>query len=240
MVSVDFNFYGVVMRRADRLLQIVQVLRRRGAMTTAKVLAEELEVVPRTIYRDVAALQSAGVPIDGEAGVGYLLRPGYDLPPMMFSSEEMEAIVLGARMVIDRGDKALSRAAENVLAKIQAVVPKKAADQMWRASLLVPHPLEDGVSFGPHVPIIRQAIRNSQKIQISYIDLKGRESTRTVWPLGLYLYSHVTLLCTWCEERLSFRAFRSERISKCNMLDTNFDAQNGVLMKSFLAAFIKA
>ena len=227
------------MRRADRLLQIVQVLRRRGATTTARQLAEELEVAPRTIYRDVAALQCAGVPIDGEAGVGYLLRPGYDLPPMMFSTEELEAIVLGASMVVDRGDEALSLAAENVLAKIQAVVPKKASDQMWRASLLVPHPLEAGVSFGPHLPAVRQAIRNCQKILISYTDLSNRASTRTVWPLGLYLYSHVTLVCTWCEERQDFRAFRSERIGECDVLDTRFDSQNGALMKHFLATFAK-
>jgi predicted DNA-binding transcriptional regulator YafY len=188
------------MRRADRLLQIVQILRRRGATTTAKILAEELEVVPRTIYRDVIALQSSGVPIDGEAGVGYVLRPGYDLPPLMFGSDEIEAIVLGVRMVIERGDNTLSLAAENVLAKIQAVVPKRESDQMWRASLLVPHSLEAGVSFGPHLPAIRYAIRNCRKMRIAYTDLNSRESTRTVWPLGLYLYSHVTLVCTWCEE----------------------------------------
>ena len=227
------------MRKADRLLQIVQVLRRRGATTTARELAQELEVVPRTIYRDVAALQCAGVPIDGEAGVGYLLRPGYDLPPMMFSSDEMQAIVLGARMVMDRGDEALSLAAENVLAKVQAVVPKKASDQMWRASLLVPHPLDEGVGFGPHLPVIRQAIRDCQKIRIGYTDLGERTSTRTVWPLGLYLYSHVTLVCTWCEERQNFRAFRSERIAACEMLEDTFDPRNGALMKGFLAAFAK-
>ena len=227
------------MRRADRLLQIVQVLRRRAAATTAQTLAEELEVAPRTIYRDVAALQSTGVPIDGEAGVGYVLRPGYDLPPMMFTADEIEAIVLGARMVVDRGDEALSLAAENVLAKIRTVIPKIAADQMWKASLLVPHPLENGVSFGVHLTAVRQAIRNSQKILIEYTDQSKRVSTRVVWPLGLYLFSHVTLVCAWCEDRHDFRSIRAERISKCTILDTRFDGKNGALMQSFLLTFVK-
>lgn len=127
------------MRKADRLLQIIQVLRRRRVPTTAEQLAEELEVTPRTIYRDVAALQASRVPIEGQAGMGYMLRPGYDLPPLMFGAEELEAVALGARMVADRGDPELARAAENVLAKVSAVLPDRLADQMWRAALMVPH-----------------------------------------------------------------------------------------------------
>ena len=228
------------MRRADRLLLIVQALRRRAAATTAKMLAEELEVGLRTIYRDIAALQSTGVPIDGEAGVGYVLRPGYDLPPMMFTADEIEAVVLGTRMVVERGNKSLAFAAENVLAKIRTVVPKMAADQMWKAALLVPHPLEEGVTFGAHVANVRQAIRDSLKLRIEYADQSNRTSTRIVWPLGLYLFSHVTLVCTWCEEREDFRSFRSERIRKCDILKDRFDGKNGALMKSFLLAFAKS
>lgn len=118
------------MRRADRLLQIVQILRRRGRPTTAAALAEELEVQPRTIYRDMVALQAARVPVEGEAGVGYVLKPGYDLPPMMFTADEIEAVVLGARMVIERGDPELGRAAKDVLAKVESIVPRALADQM--------------------------------------------------------------------------------------------------------------
>jgi predicted DNA-binding transcriptional regulator YafY len=225
------------MRRADRLLQIVQVLRRRSAPTTALQLAIELEVSPRTIYRDIVDLQASRVPVDGEAGVGYVLRPGYDLPPLMFSAEELDAIVLGVNMVIERGDAGLARAATDVLAKVRAVVPREASDEMWRAGLLVPHPLETGVGFGEFVPAIRQAVRQHRKLQIGYVDLKGRQSKRTIWPLGLYLYSYVTIVCTWCEARDDYRAFRSERIRSCELLAATFDPKNGALMRECVARF---
>lgn len=226
------------MRRADRLLQIVQILRRRPRTpTTALALAEELEVAPRTIYRDILALQSARVPIDGEAGVGYRLQPGYDLPPLMFNADEIEAITLGATMVIERGDPDLANAARDVLAKIQTVLPKRAADQLWKAALLVPHRLPEGVSFGAHLPSIRKAIRDHRKLRIDYSDAKDRVTSRTIWPLGLYLFSHVTLLCAWCETRKDYRAFRSERIHACEPYRDTFDPKNGALMKEFLARF---
>lgn len=224
-------------RRADRLLQIVQVLRRRKAPTTARALAAELEVAPRTIYRDIVALQAAQVPIDGEAGVGYVLRPGYDLPPLMFSADELEAVVLGVRMVFARCDPELARAAMNVLAKVEAVVPNEA--QMWRATLLVPHPLPGEIDFGAHVPAIRQAIRRNVKLQIDYADETGQATTRTIWPLGLYLFSHRTLVCAWCELRADYRAFRPERITSCTALEARFDAKNGALMAEFLKNFAR-
>lgn len=222
------------MRRADRLLQIVQILRRHRRPVTAAALAEELEVASRTVYRDIVALQAARVPIEGEAGVGYVLRPGYDLPPMMFTAEEVEALVLGTRMVIGRGDPDLARAARDVLAKVETVVPRTAADRMWKAALLVPHRLEDGVSFGRFVPVIRRAIRDNRKLRISYVDGKAAPTSRTVWPLGLYLFSHVTLVCTWCELRGGYRAFRSERICGCEVLADGFDPKGGALMNAFL------
>lgn len=225
------------MRRADRLLQIVQVLRRRSGPSTARQLADELEVVPRTIYRDIAALQGAGVPIDGEPGVGYILRSGYDLPPLMFTSDEVEAVVLGARMVVERGDPDLSQAAEDVLAKITAVLPQAASDQMWRGTLLIPHRLEPGVHFGEHIGAIRRAVRGSRKLNITYGDGRGKQTDRTIWPLGMYLYSHVTLVCAWCELREGYRAFRSDRITACMPLDERFDARGGALLRQFLDDF---
>jgi predicted DNA-binding transcriptional regulator YafY len=225
------------MRRADRMLQIVQALRRSSAPTTAKQLADELEVVPRTIYRDISALQASRVPIDGEAGVGYMLSPGYDLPPMMFSIEEIEAVTLGLRMVIERGDRELARGAKDVLAKIEAVVPNDIADQMWKSMLLVPYPLNPEVCFGQFLPVIRTAIRESRKLHIHYADAEAKGTERTIWPLGLYLYSHVTLVCAWCEQRDDFRAFRSERIQSCEVPGVRFDGRNGGLMSEFLVGF---
>lgn len=227
----------VPMRRADRMLQIVQILRRRGRSATAALLAEELEVGVRTIYRDIAALQAARVPIEGEAGVGYVLNAGYDLPPMMFTAEETEAVVLGARMVMERGDAGLARAAADVLAKVESVLPQSLAAGLWKAALLVPHSLETGISFGEHVPAIRRAIRENRKLAIAYQDAKDELTTRTVWPLGLYLFSHVTLVCAWCELRNDYRAFRSERIKTCETLTVGFDPKGGTLMREFLAAF---
>jgi predicted DNA-binding transcriptional regulator YafY len=200
------------------------------------MLAEELEVVPRTIYRDIATLQAGRVPIDGEAGVGYFLRPGYDLPPLMLNTEEIEAITLGARMVIERGDPSLSKAAADVLAKVRAVLPNEASAELWKASLLVPHSLEDAVDLGPYLPQLRMAIRGNRKLGITYIDGSQQVTERTIWPLGLYLYSHVTLVCAWCELRNGYRAFRSDRISTCTVLHQSFDPQNGRLLRAYFEA----
>ena len=225
------------MRRADRLLQIVQILRRSNRPMTAATLASELEVVPRTIYRDIVALQASRVPIEGEVGIGYVLRGGYDLPPLMFNSAEIDAIVLGLAMVVERSDAELARGAEDALAKVKAVVPPDVLHHIRVAKLLVPHPLEDGVSFGEHVPLIRAAIRESRKLRIDYQDAKGSPTARTIWPLGLYLFSHVTMIGAWCEVRGDYRAFRAERVKGCRPLDERFNGRNGAMMAEFVARF---
>lgn len=222
------------MRRADRLLQIVQILRRRREPTTAKSIADELEVVPRTVYRDIADLQASRVPIEGEPGHGYRLRRGYDLPPLMFDAQELEAIVLGSQMVADRGDPLLARAAQDVLGKISTVLPDRLADGMWRTGLLLPHRPQEASAFGPHLPVIRQAVRDHSKLQVNYRDGNGRASSRIVWPLGLYFYSHVTIVCTWCELRAGFRALRADRIRSCKIASEKFDPEEGALFKRFV------
>jgi predicted DNA-binding transcriptional regulator YafY len=152
VVSVDPGFTQlfeeITVRRADRLLKIVQILRRRRRPTTAGSIADELGVVARTIYRDIADLQAAQVPIEGELGVGYVLCKGYDLPPLMFDEDELEAIALGVRMVADRGDPMLARAAQDVLAKVSAVLPSRLSETMWRTGLLVPHRPQEASAFG--------------------------------------------------------------------------------------------
>ena len=222
------------MRRADRLLQIIQILRRqRRRPTTADAIAVELEVNPRTIYRDISVLQASRVPIEGQAGVGYILRGGYDLPPLMFAPEELEAIVLGARMVADRGDPDLARAAADVLAKVGTVLPAGTADQLWRASLLVPHRSAEASAFGVHLPLIRRSIRQNRKLELAYKDAQEVTSQRVVWPLGLYFFSHVTLVCTWCELRSDFRALRADRILMCEMSGGHFNPRQGALLRAF-------
>jgi predicted DNA-binding transcriptional regulator YafY len=223
------------MRRADRLLNLIQILRRHRLPVTAQRLAEELEVSRRTVYRDVADLQASRVPIDGEAGVGYLLRPGYDLPPLMFSVEEIEAIVLGLRLVVDRGDPALVHAAADVMTKVSAVVPSQLASAIQRSALLVPARAPEAADFGRNLHELRLAVRDQQKLKISYTDEAGRPTERLVWPLAIFLYTHVTLLCAWCELRADYRMFRSDRIHDLGPTGERFDGRNGNLLKDYLS-----
>ena len=226
------------MRRADRLLQIVQILRRRRQPTNASLIADELGVVPRTIYRDIVALQAAQVPIVGERGIGYVLRKGYDLPPLMFDAQELEVIVLGAQMVAARGDAALIKASEDVIAKVQAVLPNRLLNEFWRAELLVPHRPENAETSGLHLPTVRCAVRGNNKLLLDYCDGYERKSVRRVWPLGMYFYSHVTIICAWCELRGGYRAFRTDRITECRIENETFDPQNGRLFEAFMKNWV--
>lgn len=196
------------MRRADRLLMIVQILRRTRGPVAASRIAEELEVSLRTLYRDMAALESTGVPIRGEAGVGYVLEPGYDLPPLMFSVEELEALVLGARMVDARGDEALARTARDALAKIAAVVPKNLSDRLIDAPLFAPN-----FDFEPpDTRVLREAMRREEALAIAYLDLSEKRTTRTVWPVCLSFFADAVVMVAWCTLRGDFRTFRVDRI----------------------------
>lgn len=222
------------MRRADRLLQIVQALRRRRGPVTAQALAEELEVGRRTIYRDIAELQGLRVPIEGEAGLGYILRPGYDLPPLMFTVEEIEAIVLGARLARDRGDPALAKAAEDVLAKVGAMLPAPLAASLERSALLVPTRSPEEAAFGPHLPELRRAVREHAKLRMGYVAEDGTTTQRVVWPLALFFYSHVALVGAWCELRGDHRMFRSDRIGPLEPTGERFKPRNGALLDELL------
>lgn len=221
------------MRRADRLFDIIQLLRSASAPVTARAIADALEVVPRTIYRDIAALQAARVPIDGAAGVGYILRAGYDLPPLMFDSDEIEAIVVGARLIAARGDADLAAAAANVLAKISTIMPPTLAAQMAGVALSVPNCARPAVVAEPHGAAIRSAIRTTSKLKISYCDGKRAATTRTIWPLGLAYFVDATLIAAWCELRTGFRAFRVDRIEQCTILADHYDGRSGALLEDY-------
>jgi predicted DNA-binding transcriptional regulator YafY len=226
------------MRRADRLLLIVQALRRRRGPVTAQALADELEVSRRTVYRDVADLQAARVPIEGEAGVGYVLRPGYDLPPLMFTVEEVEAIVLGVRLARARGaggsDAGLAQAADDVLAKVAAVLPRPMAAALERSALLVPSRTGEEATFGPHMAVLRQGVRERARLRIGYSDAAGAVTERVVWPLALLFYSHVTLLGAWCELRAGYRFFRTDRIKGLEATGQCFDTRNGAMLEEMM------
>jgi predicted DNA-binding transcriptional regulator YafY len=222
------------MRRADRLLQIVQFMRRHKGAVTARMIADELEVVERTVYRDIASLQSTGVPIEGAAGVGYVLADGYDLPPLMFTAAEIDAIILGTRLVAQRGDADIGKAAADVLAKISTVVPLRIREQIRQSAMLVPPFQREHKAQEHFLPDIREAIRGFSKAEISYRDEKGAETARTIWPLGLAYFERVTLICAWCELRQDYRGFRIDRVSACTIRETSFNPKNGALLRAFL------
>ncbi len=219
------------MRRADRLFQIIQILRR-GQLTTARALADELEVSNRTIYRDIADLIGSGVPVEGAAGAGYLLRSGYDLPPLMFSPIELEALVLGARIVASWADPELGRAAHDVLAKVEAVLPETLRTRFDKTPLLAPG---DHFEAPRKVDLaaLRRMIRERRKLDLDYCDAAGRPTRRRVWPLGLFFYGPVWLLAGWCELRQDFRMFRVDRMADAALLDLPFDPVPGRTLEDF-------
>lgn len=222
------------MRRADRLFDIIQSLRAAGRPMTAAELADSLEVTARTIYRDIAALQASRVPIEGAAGLGYVLRRGFDLPPLMFTGDEADAIAIGVRLLRRLRDPKLQNAADRVLGKLAAVVPGPLQPHLVAAPVYVSDgnaPAVIGIDFAA----LRSAIHDSRKIAIVYGDQEGRQSLRTIWPLVMAYYVDVTLLGAWCELRSDFRNFRVDRILDSRVLDERFPADKNKLVAEWLA-----
>ncbi|MDE2384773.1 MAG: YafY family transcriptional regulator [Alphaproteobacteria bacterium] len=200
------------MRRADRLLRIIQLLRRHRRPVTGQRMAEELEVSLRTLYRDIADLVTEGVPIRGEAGVGYVLGEGYDLPPLMFKSDELEAIMLGLSWVKGRADAALRLAADDAVAKIGTVLPEALRPFFYDAPLITPPKFnvpEDKVDVGA----LRRAIRSQSKVAIDYADEFGAVTSRVIWPIAISFFDAQRIVVAWCELRQGFRHFRTDRIN---------------------------
>ena len=222
------------MRRSDRLFDIIQRLRTASRPTTAATLAAELEVTPRTVYRDIATLQARRVPIEGAAGVGYVLRKGFDLPPLNFTIDEIEAIAVGARLVHRLKDPKLREAAQSVLGKVTAVVPERLRPHIADAPIYV-SPGMTAEAEGADLAEVRAAIRDSAKLYISYADEQGRRTNRTIWPIAMAYYVDVTLVGAWCELRADYRNFRVERIVSSRVLDERFDQDNGRLFREWSA-----
>ncbi len=221
------------MRRADRLFQIVQYLRG-GRLLTARTLGQRLEVSERTIYRDIADLQASGVPIDGEAGVGYLMRDGYDLPPLMFNREEIVALVVGARIVRAWGGAKMALAATEALAKIEAMLP---ADARRAAGEVRVHAFDLSMSARTRADLDRceAAVNARSLLRIDYADEEGRKTSRDVEPLGLYFWGKVWTLIAWCRLRTGFRVFRIDRIEKLQETGEAFPVTKGRTLQDYLA-----
>ncbi len=219
------------MSRAERLLELMQVLRRHRQPVSGRALADEVGISLRTLYRDIAALQGQGAVIDGEPGVGYVLRPGFLLPPLMFTEEEIEAIVLGSRWVAERGDSRLAGAAADGLAKIAAVLPKDLRDQVETSALFVP-PAE-ALAGDTELGAIRKAIRDERKIAIVYRDGQGAETQRTIWPFALGYFERVRIVAAWCELRDDFRNFRIDRIASLAPKAARYPRRRQALIKEW-------
>lgn len=207
------------MSRSERLLDLVQLLRTHRYAVTAEALARDLGVSVRTVYRDILTLQGQGAPIEGEAGVGYVLKPGFTLPPLMFTVEELEALVLGMAWVARRPDEPLARAARNLRAKVQAVLPAPLAQELEATTLLVgslksPTPVEGALTTA-----LRRAIREGRKVNLDYVDQAGAVTHRVVWPFGLGYFEDALVVMAWCELRQDLRHFRVDRIREWSVLD---------------------
>ncbi|SEI09691.1 Predicted DNA-binding transcriptional regulator YafY, contains an HTH and WYL domains [Pseudomonas asplenii] len=220
------------MSRTERLFDLIQTLRSHRFPVTGNHLAKELGISVRTLYRDIATLQGQGANIEGEPGLGYVLRPGFMLPPLMFTEEEIEALVLGSRWVSERADLQLSRAAKVALSKIASVLPQDLRTELDASSLMV-GTVAQTETEAIDLSQIRRAIRIEHKVQIKYLDLKGARSERTIWPVALGYFDQVRMLAGWCELRQEFRHFRTDRISALRVEPERYPRRKQILLKEW-------
>jgi len=220
------------MRRAARLFEIVQLIRGRR-LSTAAFIAARLEVSLRTVYRDVADLAAQGVPIEGEAGVGYRMRPGFDLPPLMFTIDEARALVASVRIARQRLDTGLATHAAAALSKIMAVLPAAARAAADSVAVIVPR-LPGDDALRARLETLRHAVEGRRKVHIAYRDLKEATSERTVRPLGCVYWGDTWTLATWCERATGFRNFRVDRIEALQMLGSTFRDEPGKTLADLL------
>ena len=222
------------MSRAARLLDLLQAFRRFKRPVSGAKLAAELGVSLRTIYRDIEALKAQGAAIDGEAGVGFVLKPGFMLPPLMFSEDEIEALVLGSRWVAGQADQPLGAAALNAIAKIAAVLPDDLKAGLDESTLLIVQ--RERLTAGEsELPLIREAIRLNRKLTIAYADVNGAASRRTIWPIALAFFDRARMIVAWCELRNDFRHFRADRIVSLTLEPVRYPQRRAALMKQWQA-----
>ncbi len=215
--------------RATRLLRMLDELRQRRGPVRGAQLAARLGVSLRTVYRDIDALRAQGAEIDGDAGVGYRMRPGFVMPPMMFPDEELEALVLGARWVASHADPELAAAANRALDRITGVLPERLRLQVETSGLFAPHwrPREPE----PWLPALRQAIRDGHAVRMRYRDAEGRDSERVVWPFAMAFLDDMRLLAAWCETRADFRHFRADRVLQLENTGRPYPEQRHQLLR---------
>ena len=218
------------MARAERLLGLIQVLRRHRRPVSGQTLADELGVSLRTVYRDIQTLIGQGAAIDGEAGIGFVLRPGFVLPPLMFTDEEIEALVLGLRFVARQTDAPLERAAADALAKIAAVLPDDLRERVADVGLIAaPVAVAEAIDLAP----LRAAIRSEHKVVLDYADKQGERTRRTIWPIAIGFFERTRVIAAWCELRADFRHFRTDRIAALRLTGRRYPQRRRVLMRQW-------
>ncbi|OWK38686.1 helix-turn-helix transcriptional regulator [Fimbriiglobus ruber] len=220
------------MSRAQRLLDLIQVFRRHRRPVSGATLAGAVGVSLRTLYRDIDTLKAQGACIDGEPGIGYVLRPGFLLPPLMFTEDEIEALVLGSRWVAGRADAPLGDAARNALAKIAAVLPDDLKKNLDASNLLI-GPGGAPAAGEAELPAIRRAIRTECKLRVDYADGNGDVTTRTIWPFALAFFDRVRVVLAWCELRQGYRHFRTDRINALKQTDARYPRRRQALLKEW-------
>jgi len=224
------------MRKASRLFEIIQILRLAKKTVTAADIATRLEVTVRSVYRDIAALQAMRVPIEGERGIGYILRPGFDLPPLMFSIEEMEAIVLSLALLERTGDDELKQAAKRVSAKIAGAVPPPLR-QTFEANALHAWGFAAPSASAIDLSLVRRAIRDEEKLELAYRDELGRATDRIIRPVALIYYAETANIVAWCELRQAIRNFRSDRIEDCQATGLLFKGEGDALRQIWVSGW---
>jgi predicted DNA-binding transcriptional regulator YafY len=235
MILVDIaarNWQYPAMARSERLLSLLQVLRRHRRPVSGATLAAELGVSIRTLYRDIATLQAQGADIEGEPGVGYVLRPGFMLPPLMFSQGELEALMLGFRWVEKFADAPVTKAATDALAKISAVLPAELREELENTALLVgPRKIVDSETVD--LALLRAAIRRERKLRLSYADAAGAVTERIVWPVALGYFEDTRILVAWCERRQAYRHFRTDRMLGLTLLEARPPRRRAAMLKEW-------
>jgi predicted DNA-binding transcriptional regulator YafY len=221
------------MSQSQRLFDILQILRRHRQAVSGTYLAQQTGVSLRTIYRDIILLQSMGAEVEGEPGFGYVLRPGFMLPPLMFSEEEIKAIALGVQWVSRQTDEDLSSAAQDALAKIEAVLPSELRHKLNDTDFHVSYPPQRNEAID--LKILRKAMQQQMKLRISYRDGKGEDTERVIWPIGIAFAETMRVIAAWCELRQDFRAFRTDRIQQAELLADRYPGQRRELYKQWRA-----
>lgn len=222
------------MRRTERLFQIIQILRAGRAPVTGRELADELEISLRTLYRDMAELVAQRVPVTGEAGMGYVLDEGYDMPPLMLTAGELEAAALGANWVVSQADPSLARAARDLVSKLSQVIPEDLRPVILDAAsrpIATAAPFEDRFDGAA----VRRAIRDRAKLRISYSDRQDRATSRVIWPLLIAYLDAVRYIVAWCETRQGYRHFRTDRVRDLTVLEERYPGRRAVMIQDWEA-----